>query len=139
MNLSEHFTLRELIRSETADRMGIDNVPTQTEIIRLEHICDNILEPVREQFGAFRPNSGFRCLELNRAIGSKDNSQHIKGEAVDFEIPGIPNRHLFEWCVDNLDFDQCLGEFLKPGDPQAGWIHCSYVSLGNRHDVREIG
>ena len=100
MQLSDHFTLSELTKSSTAERRGIANEPGSTEIENLITVCDQILEPVREHYGIpFAPNSGFRGLELNRAIGSSDTSQHVKGEAVDFEVPGIANKDVALWVM----------------------------------------
>ena len=87
--------------------MGIANEPGSVEVENLTMICDQILEPVRNHYGVpFVPNSGFRCLELNQAIGSSDRSQHVTGQAVDFEVPGVPNRDTALWVMDNCDFDQ---------------------------------
>jgi len=130
IRLSSNFTLAEMVKSSTADRHGIDNWPTDKLIIqKLKLIAINILQPCRDHFGIpFSPNSGFRCLELNRKIGSKDTSQHAKGEAVDFEIPGISNFDLASFIENYLDFDQLILEFAQRGVPTAGWVHCSYVS-----------
>ena len=72
------------------------------------------------------------------AIGSKKTSQHAKGQAVDFEINGVPNIQVAYWLTNNGDFDQCILEYYKPGEGQgnAGWIHCSYNEQGsNRKQV----
>ena len=75
--LSEHFTLGELIRSEIAERKGIDNNPPQDLIPKLRRICEKVLEPIREYYGRpFRPNSGYRSPELNKKIGGSKKSQH---------------------------------------------------------------
>ena len=127
MKLSEHFSLSEMTKSSTAERQGIANEPSESEIENLTLVCDNILEPVRNHYGIpFIPNSGFRCLELNRAIGSSDNSQHTMGKAVDFEVPGVSNKEVAIWVKDNCEFDQLILEFYKEGQPASGWIHCSY-------------
>lgn len=136
--LSKNFTLGELTKSQTALRKGIDNVPTDEELKRLQLLVDNVLQPVREHFA--RPvtiNSGFRCLKLNRAVGSEDTSQHRKGEAADIEIPGIPNKELAEWIRDNLEFDQLILEFYSEDDPSAGWVHVSFVK-SNRKEILTI-
>lgn len=136
MQLSEHFSLQELVKSSLADRLAIDNTPSSSEIETLKLTAANILEPVREHFGiAFAPSSGFRCLELNRALKSKDTSQHVTGEAVDIEVPGISNYDLALWIYQNLDFDQLILEFYKPEDPHSGWVHCSYSDNGRRNQV----
>ena len=127
MKLSDHFSLSELTKSDTAVRKGIPNVPKDEEVENLIMVCSEILEPVREQYGIpFIPNSGYRCLELNRAIGSSDRSQHVQGKAVDFEIPGVDNKEVALWVKENCDFDQLILEFYKEGEPTSGWVHCSY-------------
>jgi len=97
-----------------------------------------VLEPVREHYGIpFIPSSGYRCLELNRAIGSSDRSQHTTGEAVDFEVPGISNKEVALWVKENCQFDQLILEFFKEADPSSGWVHCSHILEGdNRQSAR---
>ena len=138
MQLSDHFTLSELTKSSTAERRGIANEPGSTEIENLITVCDQLLEPVRNHYGIpFAPNSGFRGLELNRAIGSSDTSQHVKGEAVDFEVPGIANKDVALWVMENCEFDQLILEFYKEGIPDSGWVHCSYtLDRDNRKSAR---
>ena len=136
MRLSNHFTLAEFTKSQTADRHDIDNTPDDAQTERLKILCENVLEPVREHFGkSFSPSSGFRSEELCVKIGSKTTSQHAKGEAVDFEIPGVDNKELAYWIVDNLDFDQLILEYYKPGVPDSGWVHVSFKGEGNRNEV----
>jgi|TARA_R100001132_G_C3230605_1_gene65404 zinc D-Ala-D-Ala carboxypeptidase len=133
MHLSEHFTLGELSKSQTALRKGIKNDPDSDDILRLKALCENILEPVRKEYNRpITPSSGFRCLELNRAIGSSDKSQHVKGEAVDFVISGISNMEVACWMKEELDYDQLILEFFKEEEANSGWIHCSYVKSENR-------
>ena len=138
MKLSDHFSLSELTKSDTAVRKGIPNVPKDEEVENLIMVCSEILEPVREQYGIpFIPNSGYRCLELNRAIGSSDRSQHVQGKAVDFEIPGVDNKEVALWVKENCDFDQLILEFYKEGEPTSGWVHCSYdVDKEDRKSAR---
>ena len=94
-----------------------------------------ILQPCRDKFGSISINSGLRVLELNRAIGSGDKSQHCKGEASDFEAYSASNRKLAEWVEGHLHFDQLILEYPGP-DPRDGWVHCSYKRDGsNRRQV----
>lgn len=131
--LSEHFTLRELVRSQQAARCGVDNTPPEAVMNNLELICINILEPVRKHYGVpFSPNSGYRSPELNARIGGSKTSQHILGQAVDIEVPGISNYDLAVWIKDNLIFDQLILEHYQSGDPYSGWVHVSYSGQGNR-------
>jgi len=127
MNLSRNFTLSELIKSDTAIRKGINNNPNSGQIEKLKDLCENILQPVRDHFGRVKVTSGFRSSDLCIAIGSSVNSQHAKAEAADFEVVGTDNAELADWIYKNLNFDQLILEFYTPGEPNSGWIHCSYT------------
>ena len=138
MKLTPHFTLDEMVKSQTALRLGLDNTPDTDEMKSLLALCENVLEPVRIHWA--KPvvvNSGFRALRVNRAIGSRDSSQHAKGEAADIEIPGIDNLVLYYWIAEELDFDQLILEFYN-GEPSSGWVHVSYVGLENRNQTLRI-
>ena len=125
MKLSENFTLEELIRSNTAERMGIDNVPKDEKVIEnLRHLCLEILQPLRDYVGApVHINSGYRCPELNMVVGGVKNSQHCRGEAADIRIVSPKQgREWAAWIEDNCRFDQMLLERNKSG---AVWLHVS--------------
>jgi len=135
LKLSKNFSLNELTKSQTAIRMGIDNTSDTEQLVNLVVLVQQVLQPCREQFGSISINSGLRVLELNQAIGSSDKSQHINGEAADFEAYLISNRRLAEWIKEKLDFDQLILEYPGP-DPRDGWVHCSYKrDGGNRKQV----
>jgi len=135
VKLSDHFTLSELTKSSTALRKNIPNEPGGIEIDNLRGVCTAILEPIRERFGVpFSPMSGYRSLVLNNEVGSSTQSQHVSGQAVDIEVPGVSNLVLARWIVDNLDFDQLVLEHFIEGDHSSGWVHVSYVGK-NRGDV----
>ena len=87
---------------------------------------------MRDHFGRVKVTSGFRSPDLCIAIGSSVNSQHAKAEAADFEVIGTDNAELADWINQNLDYDQLILEFYTPGEPNSGWIHCSYVPEGGR-------
>ena len=131
--LSPHFKLREFEKSQIADRYEIDNTVKDEEVYNnLILLCKNILEPIRVHYGVpFSPSSGYRCLELNRKLGSSDKSQHTRGQACDIEIPTVSNYELGVWVRDNLDYDTVLLEFYKEDVPSSGWVHVSYVSEEN--------
>ena len=131
--LSKNFSLEEMCKSQTADRKGIPNNPTADNIYNLGRLAENILQPLRNEYGAFMVSSGFRCAELSIAVGSSKSSQHCKGEAADFEICGISNFDLAEWISDNLEYDQLILECFKGGN--TGWIHCSYVPDGRKENL----
>jgi len=129
MNLSEHFTLDELTASETALRKGIDNTapPVITEKLRM---LAATLEQVRSLLGnnSIRVSSGYRCLALNRAIGSGDLSAHTLGYAVDFTCPGfgIPKEVANKIAESPIKFDQLIYE--------GTWVHLS-IDPRNRREV----
>ena len=136
MKLSANFSLAEMTKSQTATRKGIRNEPSTEHIENLIHLAETVLQPVRDHFG--KPvaiSSGYRSPELCEAIGSSSKSQHAKGEAADFEIPGVDNKQLAMWINKNTDFDQLILEFYEPGDPNSGWVHCSAVKEGSRAQV----
>lgn len=136
MQLSKHFTLAELTRSQTAKRLDIANNPSDVEIKCLKDLCENILEPVRVHFG--KPiiiSSGYRSPALNKANGGASTSQHVKGQAADIEIDGVPNAAIYSYIFKNLDFDQLIAEKLKSNDGSAGWIHVSYNKGKNRGEA----
>ena len=136
MQLSGHFSLSELTKSQTAKRKSIDNKPTLEHIENLTELCTQILEPTRRNFG--KPmiiTSGYRSEELCVAIGSKTTSQHAKGQAADFEMIGLDNKSLAKYIKNNLVFDQLILEFYTPNDPSSGWVHCSYNKDENRKEA----
>ena len=132
MNLSRNFTLQELIKSDTAVRLNIDNNPNANQIEKLKALCENILQPVRDHFGPVTVTSGFRSPNLCVKIGSSVNSQHAKAEAVDFECVGVDNAEVADWVHVNLETDQLILEYYTPGEPNSGWIHASFVEFNPR-------
>ena len=135
MNLSENFVLDEFLVSQTASRQGIDNIPSPEVVENLRNLVVNILQPLRNKLGPMCISSGFRCPQLNSAIGGAVNSQHIYGMAADINVPGMGNDELAEYIRDNMDFDQVILEFHTLGQPASGWVHVSYNIKGNKKDV----
>ena len=129
--LTKNFSYPEMIKSSTAHRLGISNDATREHVINLVNLCNFILQPVRNQFGPIRVNSGYRSPVLNKAVGGSKTSQHCNGEAADFESSRISNPVLATWVAKNLDFDQLILEFYDGKDPHSGWVHCSYKMDGS--------
>ena len=136
MKLTANFTLDELTKSQTAERKGINNNPSPEQIENLKALAVNILQPVRSHFDkALIISSGFRCAQLCIEIGSSITSQHVadnEAAAADFEIWGTDNEVLATWIKSELEFDQLILEFYKKGEPNSGWVHCSYSRNKNR-------
>lgn len=135
--LSPNFTLRELTRSEAAERQGIDNTPSPTQIENLKALCVNVLEPLRAHLGKpIAISSGYRGPEVNKLIGGSTTSQHSKGEAADFEVFGMSNHALARTILTlGIPFGQLILEFYSPTDPSAGWVHVSYSRGTNKGEV----
>ena len=133
MKISKNFSYRELIRSQTADRLGLENKPNEEQLINLVHLTVNVLQPVRDTHGIVTVSSGFRDPVVSEKVGSSSKSQHCQGQAADFEcLSGPSNYDLAQWIRDNLEFDQLILEMYRTGDPHSGWVHCSYNLLSNR-------
>jgi uncharacterized protein YcbK (DUF882 family) len=127
MQLTNNFSLAEMVKSDTALRHDMDNTPGEAEIENLKRLCEQVLQPVREHFKTgVKVNSGFRHPDVNAKVGGSKTSDHCKGQAADIEIPGIPNADLAKWITENLDFTQVILEFYTQGVPDSGWVHVSY-------------
>lgn len=84
MYIAKRFSLRELIRSEVAERSGWVDVPTMDTVLNLSELCRRILDPIAFRYGkAVVITSGWRSARLNKAVGGVDNSQHMTGHAAD--------------------------------------------------------
>ena len=136
MNLSNHFKLREVIKSQTASRLGIDNSLPEKLVEDARLFAEKILEPVRAHFGVpFSPQSWYRCPELNKAVKGSPSSEHQYATAADIEISGVSNLELAKFIKDNLEFNQLILEFYTDEDPRSGWVHCSYAPFVNMGKV----
>jgi hypothetical protein len=123
LQLSQHFKLGEFVISETAERKGIDNTPTDEIVDRLRTLCQSILEPARTQVGALHINSGYRSPALNAAIGGSSSSAHMIGYAADVVPLGTTKVAFAKWVKANCTFDQIILEFGTIAEP--AWIHVS--------------
>jgi hypothetical protein len=127
--LSPHFDLSEFVVSQTASRLGIENYPPEYAIENLKRVAQ-WLEGVRILLGVpIIISSGYRCLELNNAVGGSPKSQHVLGQAVDFTAPGFGGpRHVIDRIIDaGMNYDQLILEF-----PPNGWVHASIIEHGGR-------
>lgn len=132
-----YFTIEELIKSSTARRKGIPNLPNGEQKENLIALVDNVLDPLRKLWG--KPiivTSGFRCAKLNRLVGGVAKSQHTKGQAADIrtvENTTMANKQLFDVAMrSGLPFDQLIDEYGY------NWIHISYNIKGNRKQVLHL-
>lgn len=119
--LSENFSLAQLIASETAALRGIDNTPAPEALANLELLAAG-LEAVQALLAEpLEISSGYRCPALNRAVGGSPRSQHVQGMAADITCPrfGPPIAVAAAIKASGIAFDQCILEFNR-------WVHISF-------------
>jgi zinc D-Ala-D-Ala carboxypeptidase len=133
MQLSKNLSLSEMIRSESAKRKNISNMPSDAHLANMKKLATNVFQPIREHFNQpIHISSGYRSQELNKLISGAASSQHSSGEAMDIDMDGtsITNAQIFNWIKDNLVFDQLIWEFGTDKNPD--WVHVSYESTGKQ-------
>lgn len=135
--LSKNFTLQEMLRSEKAEQLDIEAQykPSAAVIANLKALCEHVLQPLREGLGSpLKITSGYRCPEVNKAIGGVTTSQHCYGEAADINNGSLEaNKKIAEWLIAHADYDQIIIEGVSKGAIQ--WIHVSYSAKKNRKQV----
>tara|TARA_R100001440_G_scaffold50531_4_gene70525 strand:+ start:3104 stop:3568 length:465 start_codon:yes stop_codon:yes gene_type:complete len=127
--ISEHISLTEATKSNTATRLGINNIPREQDLVNMKTIAEKVFEPLRVFVGGpIAINSFYRSPELNSAIGGSSKSQHCSGQALDIDdtYGNASNAEMFSWIRANLDYDQMIWEFGTDQNPD--WVHISYVS-----------
>jgi len=139
MRISEHLDLSEVIRSETAKRHGISNMPTEEHIANFKLLAENVFEKVRNHFRCpIHISSGYRSKELNACTpGASKTSDHCFGRALDLDQQGhshgITNKEVFDYIKDNLNFKQLIWEGGTEQEPD--WVHVSYDESNLKKEV----
>ena len=133
----KHFKFIEMVRSSKADEFNIDNWPKDADIMDNIIFTMECLDQIREEYGLpLFVSSGYRCPELNRAVGGVKTSQHIKGQAADIQLGSVEkNRAFFNWCQDNINdlpIDQLIDE------SNYSWVHLSFIKENQRHQVLHL-
>lgn len=138
MKLSEHLDLAEVVKSDSAKRKGISNMPTPEHIENFKKLAVNVFEPIRKHFGVpIHISSGYRSKELNAVIGGAKNSDHLFGMALDLDqqghSSGVTNKQVFDFIKDNLKFKQLIWEGGTKQEPD--WVHVSYDEKNLKKEV----
>lgn len=151
--LTENFTLEELCASSTARRLRIDNTPNAVQFDNLLSLCENVLQPLRDEMGhPIVVTSGFRCAALNAAVGGAKHSQHICGQAADLVPPTDADcrsepqdrmakrwaalRDMLHYTAVELPFDQLIVELRHRNGTLADlWMHVSFKGGRNRRQM----
>ncbi len=130
--LSKNFSLDEMTKSQTANKLGISNIPDPIAVSNLQMLVNNVLQPLRDAMNyPITVTSGYRSKILNEKISGAKNSQHMEGKAAD--IVGMNNAQMFNYIKDHLPFDQLIWEAGDNFNPE--WIHVSYNQAFNRKEV----
>jgi len=138
--ITKYLTLAEATSSNTANKFGIKNIPTESQYARIKVMAEKVLDPIYDQFT--KPQIGFSSLfrskALNEKVGGSSTSDHTanKGAAVDLHSNNtdvLTNAQLFHWVKDNLEYDQMIWEFGNSKEPS--WVHIGYRSTGNRNMI----
>lgn len=136
--LSTHFTLEEMTRSAKAMALGVDNLPDEKSRANLVKLCREILEPLREAYGApLIISSGYRSRAVNQAVKGSRTSQHITGEAADINL-GANNRKLFSIAKKLMDsgrirVGQLIWEYGNTQNP--AWVHVSLPRVNKPNNM----
>ena len=128
MQLSKNFQLAEMLRSQTAARLGIDNgiEPGSTVQVNLQALSERLLQPIRDGLGPVHVTSGYRCPALNKAIGGSKASAHSYGRAADIVVTGHSPHAVCAWVMrELLPFDQLIHEFGQ-------WTHIAIAPEENK-------
>jgi len=135
IKLSKNFWLYEMLESQTARRYEFEEQyePTEKIIDNLKALCENILQPLRDDLKtSISVSSGYRCQRLNTAIGGASKSQHLTAHAADIQCFQIGNEELLKRIAKlKLPFDQMINEF------NYAWVHISYDPSKNRRQILE--
>lgn len=126
-----NFTFKEIIKSDTARKNNIANIPQQAEILdNILFLIVDFLQPLRDKLN--KPiiiTSGYRCDKLNSLVGGVSNSAHKKGLAVDIHVPNMTVKQLFDFIVNSgLKWTQLIEEHSKNNT----WVHIEY----NRNNLK---
>ena len=139
-NISKHITYDEATVSSKAKELKINNDPNSKQLVNMKLLAENIFEKVREHFDTpIYISSFFRSSKLNTKIKGSSTSQHCAnvGAAMDIDADvykGVTNSEIFNYILENLNFDQLIWEFGNDENPD--WVHVSYVSdILNRKEV----
>lgn len=123
-----NFTISELCVSNKARELGIKNIPTDAQTMNnLFYLITECLQPLRDKLK--KPvivTSGYRCPQVNKAVGGVANSQHMTGQAADIHVNGMRPQQLIDFIVKSgIVWDELINEYDS-------WVHISYAKGKNR-------
>lgn len=133
----KYFSISEMIRSDTARRLGIDNTPPDSIKKNLTLFIDKVLDPIREDWGSpIIVSSGYRCPELNKAVGGVKTSGHMYGFCADLQVKGDLRKFsnfVIEWMKEHqMKWDQIIWE--KSGN--VTWLHFCWIGKDGKQRMK---
>ena len=135
--IMKYFSLAEMTRSDTARRLGIDNTPSDDIKNNLTLFINTILDPIREDWGSpIIVSSGYRCPELNKAVGGVKTSGHMYGYCADLQVKGDLRKFsnfVIEWMKEHqMKYDQIIWE--KSGN--VTWLHFCWIGKDGKQRMK---
>ena len=132
-----YFSIEEMTKSATAKRLGIDNTPSDKIKKNLTLFIEKILDPIREDWGSpISVSSGYRCPELNKAVGGAKTSGHQYGFCADLQVKGDLRKFsnfVIEWMKDHhMKWDELL--FEKSGN--VTWLHFCWIGKDGKQRMK---
>lgn len=127
MNLN--FSISELIKSDKAKQKNIKNTPSISQVDNMLKLIFYCLQPIRDKFGAIKITSGYRCEELNKLVKGSATSNHLQGNAADIIPLNATFRQVYDFIINNLDYDEC---FIEKNSNGTKWLHIAFVKGRNR-------
>ena len=125
-----NFTITELCKSDTAQRNNISNVPQLLSVYdNLLDLIVYLLQPIRDKFGYIQVTSGYRCEKLNKLVKGSTTSNHLIGAAADIIPQKATFRQVYDFIINNLDYDEC---FIEKNSAGVKWLHVAFRKNTNR-------
>lgn len=133
----KYFSISEMTRSDTARRLGIDNTPSDSIKKNLTLFINTVLDPIREDWGSpIIVSSGYRCPELNKAVGGVKTSGHMYGFCADLQVKGDLRKFscfVIEWMKEHqMKWDQIIWE--KCGN--VTWLHFCWIGKDGKQRMK---
>lgn len=133
------FSIAELTKSDTARRLGIDNTPSDSIKKNLTLFIEKVLDPIREDWGSpIIVSSGYRCPELNKAVGGVNTSGHLYGFCADLQVKGDLRKFsnfVIEWMKEHqMKYDQIIWE--KSGN--VTWLHFCWIGKDGKQRMKNF-
>ena len=137
--MMKYFSIGEMTRSDTARRLGIDNTPSDEVKKNLTLFINTVLDPIREDWGSpIIVSSGYRCPELNKAVGGVKTSGHLYGYCADLQVKGDLRKFsnfVIEWMKEHqMKWDQII--FEKCGG--VTWLHFCWIGKDGKQRMKNF-